>query len=52
MGADGLGVGLITSGRIRTVAHAADERSYRLEDARLMAGRAPCTRICIAGSPG
>ncbi|WP_328492632.1 GAF domain-containing protein [Streptomyces sp. NBC_00414] len=43
MGADGLGVSLIASGQIRTVAHAADERSYRLEDAQLVAGEGPCT---------
>ncbi|MFJ2264031.1 GAF domain-containing protein [Streptomyces sp. NPDC087844] len=43
VGADGLGVSLITSGRIRTVAHASDERSYRLEDAQLVSGEGPCT---------
>ncbi|MFH8469120.1 GAF domain-containing protein [Streptomyces sp. NPDC017991] len=43
VGADGLGVSLITSGRIRTVAYAADDRSYRLEDAQLVAGEGPCT---------
>ncbi|WP_404199143.1 GAF domain-containing protein [Streptomyces tauricus] len=43
VGADGLGISLITSGRIRTVAYAADERSYRLEDAQLVAGEGPCT---------
>ncbi|AYG79130.1 hypothetical protein DWB77_01240 [Streptomyces hundungensis] len=43
VGADGLGVSLITGGRIRTVAYAADDRSYRLEDAQLVAGEGPCT---------
>ncbi|WP_328492628.1 GAF domain-containing protein [Streptomyces sp. NBC_00414] len=43
VGADGLGISLITSGRIRTVAHAADERSHQLEDAQLVAGEGPCT---------
>ncbi|WP_030570983.1 GAF domain-containing protein [Streptomyces aureocirculatus] len=45
--ADGLGVSLITSGRIRTVAYAADERSYRLEDAQLVAGEGPCTEAYL-----
>jgi hypothetical protein len=40
VGADGLGVSLITSGCIRTMAHAADERGRRLEDAQLVAGKA------------
>ncbi|WP_432904610.1 GAF domain-containing protein [Streptomyces syringium] len=47
VGADGLGVSLITSGRIRTVAYAADERSYRLEDAQLVAGEGPCTEAYL-----
>ncbi|NGO78454.1 GAF domain-containing protein [Streptomyces sp. YC504] len=47
VGADGLGVSLITSGQIRTVAHAADERSYRLEDAQLVAGEGPCTEAYL-----
>ncbi|MFD4481297.1 GAF domain-containing protein [Streptomyces sp. NPDC058471] len=47
VGADGLGVSLITSGRIRTVAHAADERSYLLEDAQLVAGEGPCTEAYL-----
>ncbi|MEU8894135.1 GAF domain-containing protein [Streptomyces sp. NPDC048442] len=42
-GADGLGVSVITSGEIRTVVYAADERSHRLEDAQLVAGEGPCT---------
>ncbi|BCL28664.1 GAF domain-containing protein [Streptomyces aurantiacus] len=43
MGADGLGISLITPGQIRTVAHASDERSHRLEDAQLVSGEGPCT---------
>ncbi|MFI0237666.1 GAF domain-containing protein [Streptomyces sp. NPDC016845] len=46
-GADGLGVSLITSGQIRMVAHGADERSYRLEDAQLVAGEGPCTEAYL-----
>lgn len=47
VGADGLGVSLIASGEIRTVAHAADARSYRLEDAQLVAGEGPCTEAYL-----
>ncbi|WP_030565013.1 GAF domain-containing protein [Streptomyces aureocirculatus] len=47
VGADGMGVCLITSGQIRTVAYAADERSYRLEDAQLVAGEGPCTEAYL-----
>ncbi|MEV7197660.1 GAF and ANTAR domain-containing protein [Streptomyces sp. NPDC093510] len=47
VGADGLGVSLITSGRIRTVAYAADERSHQLEDAQLVAGEGPCTEAYL-----
>lgn len=47
VGADGLGVSLITSGRIRTVAHAFDKRSYRLEDAQLVMGEGPCTEAYL-----
>ncbi|GAA0496969.1 GAF and ANTAR domain-containing protein [Streptomyces sp. NPDC046215] len=45
--ADGLGVCLITSGRIRSVAYAADERSHRLENAQLVAGEGPCTEAYL-----
>ncbi|MEV6048172.1 hypothetical protein [Streptomyces xanthochromogenes] len=47
VGADGLGVSLITGGRIRTVAYAVDERSYRLEDAQLVSGEGPCTEAYL-----
>ncbi|MEU4199171.1 GAF domain-containing protein [Streptomyces sp. NPDC026294] len=46
-GADGLGVSLITSGEIRAVAYAADERSYQLEDAQLVSGEGPCTEAYL-----
>ncbi|MFD3513935.1 ANTAR domain-containing protein [Streptomyces sp. NPDC058657] len=43
VGADGLGLSAITSGEIRSVVYAVDERSHRLEDAQLVAGEGPCT---------
>ncbi|MFD3516373.1 GAF and ANTAR domain-containing protein [Streptomyces sp. NPDC058657] len=47
VGADGVGVSVITAGQIRTVAHASDERSLRLEDAQLVAGEGPCTEAYL-----
>ncbi|MEU3375516.1 GAF domain-containing protein [Streptomyces sp. NPDC006711] len=47
MGADGLGVSLITRGEIRAVAYATDTRSHRLEDAQLVAGQGPCTEAYL-----
>ncbi|GGY61147.1 MULTISPECIES: GAF domain-containing protein [Streptomyces] len=47
IGADGLGVSLITRGEIRTVAYATDPRSYQLEDAQLVAGQGPCTEAYL-----
>ncbi|WP_221350954.1 GAF and ANTAR domain-containing protein [Streptomyces beigongshangae] len=43
LGADSLGIVVITTGRVRTVALATDERSARLENTQLVSGEGPCT---------
>ncbi|MFH8349501.1 GAF and ANTAR domain-containing protein [Streptomyces sp. NPDC018045] len=45
--ADSLGVVVITTGRIRTVALATDERSARLENTQLVSGEGPCTEAYL-----